>query len=168
MCAKRHERTSARSSAVQILYTSEIQGKPASLLLEEGACLSEEGAIPEYAIKLVHGYEAHQIEINKHLEATSENWSVHRMPILDRSILRIAVFEMIYAEDVPISVTINEAVELAKAFGGEDESPRFVNGVLGRIARVLTGEDVEVEVDFDDEPAAEELAEEPAAEEAAE
>lgn len=59
------------------------------------------------------------------------------MPIVDRSILRLAAYEMMYVDDVPVSVSINEAVELAKDFGGEDESPRFVNGVLGRIAKRL-------------------------------
>lgn len=69
----------------------------------------------------------------------SENWSLARMPIVDRSILRLATFEMMYIDDVPTSVTINEAVELAKDFGGEDESHRFVNGILGRIAKMLEG-----------------------------
>ena len=57
------------------------------------------------------------------------------MPIVDRSILRLAAYEIMFVEDVPTSVAINEAVELAKDFGGEDDSPRFVNGVLGRIAK---------------------------------
>ena len=65
------------------------------------------------------------------------------MPIVDRSILRLATFEMMYIDDVPTSVTINEAVELAKDFGGEDESHRFVNGILGRIAKMLEGEEDE-------------------------
>jgi N utilization substance protein B len=56
------------------------------------------------------------------------------MPLVDRAILRLATFEMLYLDDVPCSVSINEAVELAKSFGGEDESSRFVNGVLGKIA----------------------------------
>ena len=59
------------------------------------------------------------------------------MPIVDRCILRLATYEMLFVDEVPVSVAINEAVELAKDFGGEDESPRFVNGVLGRIARQL-------------------------------
>jgi len=71
------------------------------------------------------------------MRSVSENWAVERMPIVDRMILRVAVFEMVYCDQVPVSVSINEAVELAKAFGGEDDSPRFVNGVLGRIARSM-------------------------------
>ena len=79
----------------------------------------------------------HQAAIDERLEGASENWALSRMPIVDRSILRLAVYEMFQREDVPVSVSINEAVELAKAFGGEDDSPRFVNGVLGRIARSM-------------------------------
>lgn len=139
--SKRHERISGRRCAVQVLYTSEIQGRPATVLLEEGCCLSEDGPLPDYTLSLVRGIEEHCADIDACLEATSENWAVARMPIVDRSILRLAAFEMIYEDDVPVSVAINEAVELAKEFGGEDESPRFVNGVLGRIAKSLEAGD---------------------------
>jgi N utilization substance protein B len=71
------------------------------------------------------------------ITSTSENWSLERMPLVDLNILRLATFEMLYLDDVPQSVSINEAVELAKNFGGEDDSSRFVNGVLGRIAVII-------------------------------
>lgn len=138
--SKRHERISGRRSAVQVLYTSEIQGRPATVLLEEGCCLSEDGPLPDYAVSLVRGIEEHLPDIDACLEATSENWAVARMPIVDRSILRLAAFEMIYEDDVPVSVAINEAVELARDFGGGDDSPRFVNGVLGQVARQMEAE----------------------------
>ena len=99
--------------------------------------------LPGYALKLVLGVESHRCAIDNHLAATAENWALARMPIVDRSILRLATFEMMYIDDVPTSVTINEAVELAKDFGGEDESHRFVNGILGRIAMMLEGEEDE-------------------------
>ena len=134
MAAKRHERTSARRAALQVLYTSEITDESPAAIAEGNSRLDEDGPLPEYALKLVLGVESHRCAIDNHLAATSENWSLARMPIVDRSILRLATFEMMYIDDVPTSVTINEAVELAKDFGGEDESPRFVNGVLGRIA----------------------------------
>lgn len=142
MSAKRHERTRARSSAVQVLYTSEIQGKPASKLLVEGAVPPEVGELSAYAVKLVEGVETYRSVIDGYLASTSENWAVSRMPVLDRSILRLATYEMVYVKDVPVSVAINEAVELAKDFGGKDESPNFVNGVLGRIARGIEAGDV--------------------------
>ena len=140
MAAKRHERTRARRSALALLYTSEITDEGATKIAEEGRYLAEDGPLPDYATALVRGVEAHRMAIDKHLAATSENWALARMPIVDRSILRLATYEMMYVDDVPTSVTINEAVELAKDFGGEDESPRFVNGVLGRIARSMEGD----------------------------
>jgi len=141
MSARRHERTAARCAAVQMLYTAEIQGKPAWQLLEEGLCPEDIGPISDYAIRLVNGVESHVAELDARLADTSENWAVSRMPIVDRSILRLAAFEMLYVDEVPVSVSINEAVELAKGFGGKDESASFVNGVLGRIARTM-GEQV--------------------------
>lgn len=141
MAAKRHERTSARRAALQVLYTSEITDESPAAIAEGNSRLDEDGPLPEYALKLVLGVESHRCAIDNHLAATSENWSLARMPIVDRSILRLAVYEMMFVDEVPTSVCINEAIELAKDFGGEDESPRFVNGVLGRIARRLEGSD---------------------------
>lgn len=137
MSNKHHERTSARRCAVQLLYTGELQGKTPQEVLDEGLCLSECEPLSDYALQLVNGATEHRSDIDTQLSSVSENWTVERMPIVDRTILRLAVYEMLYEDSVPISVTINEAVELAKDFGGEDESPRFVNGVLGHIARKL-------------------------------
>ena len=167
MASRKHERTRDRACAVQVLYTSELKGESPSKLLDEGLCLvatelapatdeevaSEfgricEGTLTDYALTLIRGVEAHQTEIDERLAGASENWALSRMPIVDRSILRLAIYEMYHCDDVPVSVSINEAVELAKDFGGEEDSPRFVNGVLGRIARLM-----------DDEPAAGETAE---------
>jgi N utilization substance protein B len=69
------------------------------------------------------------------IERTSDNWVLSRMPLVDRNILRLAVFELLYLDDVPDSVSINEAVEMAKIYGGEDSS-KFVNGILGRLAEI--------------------------------
>ena len=143
MASKRHERTTARRVALQVLYTAEIKGASAAQIVAEGVFPSEEGPLSEYAQDLVRGVEQNRIVIDGSLKAAAENWSLGRMPIVDRSILRLATFEMMYIDDVPTSVTINEAVELAKDFGGEDESHRFVNGILGRIAKMLEGEEDE-------------------------
>ncbi len=137
MPARVHENTHARASAVAVLYSSDITEVPVSEIVESGAYPSEDFDLPEYAEQLVKGVEEHRDELDERLSATSENWPLDRMPVVDRAILRLAVYEMIYVDDVPVSVAINEAVELAKQFGGEDESSRFVNGVLGRIARSL-------------------------------
>ncbi|MCD8316803.1 MAG: transcription antitermination factor NusB [Eggerthellaceae bacterium] len=132
--------------ALQVLYTSELQGEPLSELLESGGVMTEKDAIlTEYAMTLIEGVESHKDAIDARLAATSENWAVTRMPIVDKTILRLAAYEMEYLDEIPISVAINEAVELAKTFGGEDESPRFVNGVLGRIAKALEAEKAQQE-----------------------
>lgn len=121
--------------AVQVLYQSEMLNIAAESILVEKNYIDEQGVLTPYAEELIRGTERYLTEIDRHLIAVSENWSLTRMPAVDRALLRLACYEMLYVDDVPISVTINEIVELAKAFGGEDDSPRFVNGVLGRIAR---------------------------------
>lgn len=87
----------------------------------------------KYGRSLVHGVQQHHAEIDALLTRYADRWAVDRMPIIDRTLLRIAAFEIIWGKDVPVAVAINEAVELAKDLSTEDSS-RFVNGLLGRIA----------------------------------
>jgi N utilization substance protein B len=103
-------------------------------ILKSRSYSTEEGEPDEYCLMLVNGVEANLDEIDAVIAEVSENWSVGRMPFVDRNILRLAVFEILFVEEVPASVAINEAVELAKTYGGEDSS-KFVNGVLGRVAQ---------------------------------
>lgn len=133
---KNPERRRAREDALSLLYSGDIMESDAAALIDEGD-FPEDIELGEYAESLVRGVMEHRVEIDERLAATSENWSVERMPVVDRALLRLAVYEMVYVDEVPISVAINEAVELAKVYGGEDESSRFVNGVLGRIARSM-------------------------------
>jgi N utilization substance protein B len=130
------ERRRARHQALHILYQREITEQPVGRILTEGTSNVEDGEPTEYCRDLVLGVEAHQPRIDRLIEDTSENWALSRMPLVDRNILRLAVYEMLYHDDdVPDSVAINEAVEMAKVYGGEDSS-KFVNGVLGRLADV--------------------------------
>ena len=140
MAGKKHARSAARASAIALLYSGDITETDAARMVDEGRYPAEGFDLPEYAEELIRGVEAHVEDIDAHLERTSENWLLERMPYMDRAILRLAVYEMMYADDVPVSVAIDEAVELAKAYGGEDESSRFVNGVLGKIARQMEEE----------------------------
>lgn len=136
--ARKHERRRAREDALSLLYSSDITESEAAQLIDEGGYPADI-ELSEYAESLVRGVAEHRADIDARLAATSENWSVDRMPVVDRAILRLAVYEMLYVDEVPVSVAINEAVELAKVYGGEDDSSRFVNGVLGRIARAAEG-----------------------------
>lgn len=138
--AKRHERTVARESALALLYSSDITDESVADIVDAGQYPADDIEFAPYAEALVRGVQAHRAEIDERLSSTSENWTLDRMPVVDRAILRLAVYEMIYVDEVPVSVTINEAVELAKAYGGEDDSSRFVNGVLGRIAAGIDAE----------------------------
>jgi N utilization substance protein B len=128
-----HERSRARRQALQILYQSDITGEAIADILESGTYSVEDGEPSEFCRDLVLGVDEHLEEIDGILGEVSEHWVVSRMPFVDRNILRLSTFEIFWGTGVPASVSINEAVELAKTYGGEDSS-KFVNGVLGKIA----------------------------------
>jgi transcription antitermination protein NusB len=127
------ERTRSRRQALQMLYQKDITGDTVQLILNTKAYSVEDGEPDEFCRGLIAGVEENLAFIDEMIGLVSENWSVSRMPLVDRNILRLATYEILYEFDVPASVAINEAVELAKVYGGEDSS-KFVNGVLGRIA----------------------------------
>jgi len=129
----RPERHRARLQALQLLYQREVTGTDVLRILEDHSYSTEDGSPNDFCREIAIGVEAHLDEIDALVGETSEHWSVTRMPLVDRNILRIATYELLYQLDVPPSVAINEAVELAKVYGGDDSS-KFVNGVLGRIA----------------------------------
>ena len=133
------ERTLARKHALQIMYQGEVLERDPEDLVSDRALVPETQGLDDYAKDLLSGAGANQEAIDARIVAASENWSMDRMSIVDRSLLRLAAYEMCYVDDVPVSVSINEAVNLAKEFGGDD-SPRFINGILGRIARQLEQE----------------------------
>ena len=124
----------------------------------------------DYAKKLITGIVANKEEIDSWISGAADNWTIERMQNVDRNIIRLACYEMAFVAEIPTPVAINEAVEVAKVFGG-DESPKFVNGVLGRIARKLEEDgrivSDELEDAFAEAAAAEVADEQPAAEEAA-
>lgn len=132
------ERTRARRQALQILYQREITEQSVESILASRSYSDEDGEPSEYARELALGTERNGEAIDGEIESTSQHWSLMRMPFVDRNILRLAVYEILYEPEVPDSVAINEAVEMAKAYG-TDDSPKFVNGVLGKIAEVHGG-----------------------------
>lgn len=134
-----------------MLYQREITGENVRTIIDTRSYNDEDGEPSDYSCELALGTESYQDAIDAEIEATSQHWSLMRMPFVDRNILRLAVYEIVYEDGMPASVAINEAVELAKAYGGDD-SPKFVNGVLGRIAE-LRGAAVDAAA-VDDEPLA--------------
>jgi N utilization substance protein B len=129
-------RRRARGIALQALFEidSVRHGMEETLgrLLEE-AELPEEHA--DFVHELVSGVMENKEKIDQHIRRFAPAWPVEQLPIVDRNILRLAIFEILLDNKVPIKVAINEAVELAKAFGG-DSSPKFVNGVLGSVSAI--------------------------------
>lgn len=126
-------RSKARKRALDVLYESDLRGTDAVATLAERVALADP-PLNEYTVELVQGVSASRSRIDQILSESAEGWTVERMPDVDRAILRLGVFELLWRDDVPDAVAIDEAVELAKSLS-TDESPRFVNGVLGRIVR---------------------------------
>lgn len=136
-------RTLARSQALQLLFQAEATERSVDEILAGPYALSQ-GPLNEYAESLARGADSMRDELDARIGAASTNWTVSRMPSVDRNLLRLALYEMIAVDEVAIAVSIDESVELAKAYG-TDESSRFVNGLLGRIADELDLEDDDVE-----------------------
>ncbi|TLM91623.1 MAG: transcription antitermination factor NusB [Actinobacteria bacterium] len=134
----RQDRHRSRKQALQLLYQREVTGVSVERILADGTYSDEDGEPDEFCRLLATGVEEHIEEIDSVLGEVSEHWTVARMPLVDRNILRVATYELMHLDDVPSSVAINEAVELAKVYGGDDSS-KFVNGVLGKIAESARG-----------------------------
>ena len=126
-------RSKARKRAVDVLYESDLRGADAVATLKDRVALADP-PINDYTVELVEGAAQRRARIDEILAAYAEGWTIERMPGVDRAILRLGIFELLWREDVPDAVVIDEAVELAKSLS-TDESPRFVNGVLARILR---------------------------------
>ncbi|KMY54724.1 antitermination protein NusB [Bacillus sp. FJAT-27231] len=127
------KRRTAREKSLQALYQMDVSGAEPE---EAIANVLGEEAADEYLSKSVKGTFEHQEDIDATIKAHLEKWSFDRLARVDRNILRLAVFEMKYGDDVPEKVAINEAIELAKQFSDE-QAGKFINGVLSRIKESL-------------------------------
>jgi N utilization substance protein B len=127
-------RSKARKRAVDILFESDLRGLDPLALLAERVGAPDLPPVSDYAVALVNGVVAHQQDIDRMLAEQARGWTVERMPAVDRAVLRLGVFELLFSDEVDDAVAIDEAIELAKSLSTED-SPRFVNGVLGTLAR---------------------------------
>jgi transcription antitermination protein NusB len=129
-------RTKARKRALELLFESEQREVNVATLLEERlAAPTTQHPLPDYTAALVRGVVAHWGEINEVLSTYSQGWPLERMPAVDRAVLRLASWEIVWNDEVPDVVAIAEAVELVTGLS-TDESPRFVNGLLARVSEV--------------------------------
>src|ERR1700677_132811 len=130
-------RSKARKRALDVLFEAEVRETPVLALLAEritlGGTTKDGPPVPEYAASLVRGVVTHQNRIDELIAEHAEGWTMDRLPVVDKNVLRIGVYELFWADDVPDGVVISEAVELAGDLS-TDASSGFVNGLLARLA----------------------------------
>lgn len=130
----------ARETALQVLFQRDLTQEPLNIA-ETVQLWAGEFVVPEasiaFAQELVDGTIAHQGEIDKKLASFAQDWTIGRMANVDRNVMRIATYEILFRPDIPGRVSLNEAIELAKRFGGE-ESAKFINGILDRVVESVS------------------------------
>jgi N utilization substance protein B len=124
-------RSKARKRALDVLFESEQRGVDVLDTLA-GRIAAADPPVSEFTVELVEGVVAHRDRIDELLTTYSQGWSLDRMPAVDRAVLRLGTFELLWLDDVPDAVVVDQAVELARSLS-TDDSPGFVNGVLGRL-----------------------------------
>jgi transcription antitermination protein NusB len=130
-------RSKARKRAVDLLFEADARGVDAVTLLADRVGSPDVAPINDYTVDLVEGVVARREEIDRLIEEHAEGWTLQRMPAVDRAVLRLGIYELLWMPDVPDAVAIDEAVELAKLLS-TDDSPRFVNGILAQLLREST------------------------------
>ncbi len=133
-------RKTAREVAMKLAFARMFGGDETyeDVLEKSGIFEPVEAADVAFSDGVIDGIEANKATIDKYIADNAIGWSFDRLPRVDLCIMRVALYEMLYREDIPTGVSINEAVELAKRFGGEDSSA-FINGLLGTVSRKLKG-----------------------------
>jgi N utilization substance protein B len=134
-------RSKARKRALDILFAADVRQVPVADVLGDEA--SRAASEPDresswlYAREIVDGYIDHSVEVDEAIQTYARGWTLERMPSVDRAILRVSVWELLYNREVPPAAVISEAVDLATDLGSDD-SPRFVNGLLAAVAATIS------------------------------
>lgn len=126
-------RSKARKRALDILFECEVRGLPLGQTLDERV-LAGEPPVNEYTVTLVRGITEHQARVDELISTYAQGWSLERMPAVDRNVLRLGILEILYVDEVPDAVAVSEAMNLVRDLS-TDDSPAFVNGVLGAVLR---------------------------------
>jgi len=124
-------RRKSRETAVILLYQSDLMGKDSEEVLKKEIDFGKK--IDEFALELVIGVNKNRKAIDKEIVGVVQNWTIERIAIIDRNILRVAIYEMLFEKDIPLKVSVDEAIEIAKSLGQKDDTPKFINGILGKI-----------------------------------
>ena len=130
-------RSEAREYALQYLFQADFNDEDLEIAWKDFWVQKKAGKkVKLFALELVEGVQENLMEVDEHLQARSENWSLKRMAAVDRNVMRMAVYEMLFRDDIPPVVSLNEAVRISKDYGTPD-SGKFVNGVLDKILKSL-------------------------------
>jgi transcription antitermination factor NusB len=129
-------RRESREAAVILLYQKDLLGKETEDLIANDRL--NDKTFDEFSLRLINGVTSNLKEIDRVICSTVENWSLSRIAVIDRNILRVAIYEMLHEEDIPLKVSVDEAIEIAKSLGQKDDTPKFVNGVLGKFLNSIS------------------------------
>ena len=133
---KKITRRKSREKAVILLYQRDLLDKSIDDLVKNDRLVGKE--FDDFSLSLIYGVGKNIDEIDSIIKETVENWSLDRIAVIDRNILRIAIYEMLYEDDIPLKVSVDEAIEIAKSLGQKDDTPKFVNGVLGKFLNKIS------------------------------
>jgi transcription antitermination protein NusB len=123
-------RRECRKAAIILLYQKDLLDKKISELIENSILGGQ--FFDEFTLNLIKGVDSHSGEIDNIISRIAKNWSLERIAIIDRNILKVAIYEMLYEKDIPLKVSVDEAIEIAKTLGQKDDTPKFINGILGK------------------------------------
>jgi transcription antitermination factor NusB len=129
-------RRESREAAVILLYQKDLLGKETEDLIANDRL--NDKTFDEFSLRLINGVTSNLKEIDRVICSTVENWSLSRIAVIDRNILRVAIYEMLHEKDIPLKVSVDEAIEIAKSLGQKDDTPKFVNGVLGKFLNSIS------------------------------
>jgi N utilization substance protein B len=129
-------RRRAREKAVILLYQMDLLEKNPEEIVENDQLVGKK--FDEFSLKLINGVKDNLKEIDSIIRETVQNWSLDRIAVIDRNILRVAIYEMIYEDDIPLKVSVDEAIEIAKTLGQKPDTPKFINGILGKFLNKIS------------------------------
>lgn len=124
-------RRESRENAIILLYQRDLLDKKIDEIIENNLLAGRK--YDQFTLKLTKGVDRYRKRIDEMIMDIVENWTLERIAIIDRNILRVAIYEMLYEDDIPLKVSVDEAIEIAKSLGQQEDTPKFINGVLGKI-----------------------------------
>ena len=131
-------RRKSREKAIILLYQRDLLKKSIDDLINNDLLVGKR--FDDFSLKLINGVIGNIKEIDRLISSIVQNWSLDRIAVIDRNILRVAIYEMMYEDDIPLKVSVDEAIEIAKNLGQKQDTPKFINGVLGKLLNNLADE----------------------------